>query len=100
MLSMNSASSGKHSERVYLNLTALVITKKSTYGVSKNFDKCFNKGTCCTSQTCTVDTYMIEKINEATKGNWKNNPDQSMCFPGPADHQHDSCCGVAPNLFS
>jgi len=74
--------------------------QKGTYGVSKNFDKCFNKGTCCASQTCTVDTYMIEKINEATKGNWKNNPDQSMCFPGPADHQHDSCCGVAPNLFS
>merc|ERR1719461_833890 len=75
--------------------------KTQTYNIMPDFKQCVHQGpSCCKAQTCTVDAYMIELINEMTKNNWQSDNDRSQCRPVEPSYGHDSCCGVAPYLNS
>jgi len=74
--------------------------KNQAYNIMPDFKQCVHQGECCKAQTCTVDAYMIERINEMTfKTKWTGDRDRSQCVHVQG-YGHDSCCGVAPYLNS
>jgi len=74
--------------------------KNQAYNIMPDFKHCVHQGECCKAQTCTVDAYMIERINEMTfKTKWTGDKDRSQCVHVQG-YGHDSCCGVAPYLNS